>query len=76
MKYGTARFVYGLSTVVIFICSVGVLLAPQSATPPANFKDFVRLYAVNALVAVFPFALSIFCWKRYQHWNKEAKIER
>jgi len=73
MKYGIARFVYGISAVALFLLALGVLLTPESAIQPSGWRGWTRYYTLNAIVAIFPFAFSVFCWKRYRHWTKSAK---
>jgi hypothetical protein len=73
MKCAAARFVYGLSAVLLFVLAVGVFLAPTSATPPRTVVDVIRFQALNGIVALFPLAFAIFCWKRYRHFSKESE---
>lgn len=74
MKYGMARFVYGLWATISTLASVGVLLLPDNTGRHPTWDDVVSM-PLKILVAAFPIGFAIFCWKRYWRWTKESLKE-
>ena len=72
MKYGAARFVYGLAAVFLIMTGVGTVLTPITCLPLSGLKEIVSAFCFSTLAAAIPIGLGIFCLMRYRHWHKEA----
>lgn len=72
MKYGVARFMYGLWAVVCSLGGIGVFLAPDNMGRHPTWDDLVSI-PLKIVAAILPIGLAIFCWARYWHWTKESR---
>jgi len=72
MKYGMARFVWGLSAVVLMMLGIGMAIPVTSDRKPDGAHPTGTEVAVGMLAGAIPFALGVGCLLRYRHWHKEA----
>jgi len=72
MKYGTARFVYGLAAVFLIFASVNTVLVMFVEDRPTELKEIAFTVALSILVSAIPLGLGVFCLFRYRYWHREA----
>jgi len=68
MKYGFARFVYGLTGIVLIGAGVGIFFTPQSET-----AGTFPVTLVSAAFAGIPIVLGVLCLIRCRHFGREAR---
>jgi len=72
MKYGIARFVYGLAAVVLMLLGLALAIPVSSDRKPTASKDTGNHVAVGIIAGSIPFALGIACLFRRRHWQRAA----
>jgi len=70
MKYGGARFVYGLSGTILILIAAWILLRPFAGRDSASC--IVVPMGIVLIFASVPFALGVCCLCRCRYWNSEA----
>jgi hypothetical protein len=71
MKYGLARFVYGLAGVLLVAGGAALFFTPQSENPPTTKNTDPNILA-SAAIAGVPVALGVLCLFRCWHWSRKA----
>jgi hypothetical protein len=71
MKYGMARFVYGLAAAILMVAGVGIAI-PSVEHHPLSMMDILMAIVISILIGAVPFGLGIICLLRYRHWTREA----
>ena len=73
MKYGAARFVYGLAAVFLIITGVNTALVSFIENRPSGLKDIVSFaFAMSIFAVAFPLGLGYLCLFRYRYWHRKA----
>jgi hypothetical protein len=72
MKYGMARFVWGLLAVVLVLLGIGMAIPVTSDRKPDGAKANGTEVAIGILAGAIPVALGVGCLLRYRHWHREA----
>ncbi len=71
MKYGIARFVYGLASVIFIGGGVGIAI-PSVEHHPLSMLEILAAIVISIFIGAIPFGLGILCLLRYRYWTKEA----
>ncbi len=72
MIYGMARFVWGMSAVVLMLLGIGIAIPVTSDRKQDGAEAAGTEIAAGILAGAIPFALGVGCLLRYRHWQREA----
>ncbi len=71
MKYGLARFVYGLAAVILIVGGIGIAI-PSIEQQSLSMTEILMAILISILIGAIPIGFGILCLLRYRHWTQEA----